>query len=266
MKHFLILMAIVLAMSNWSCQKDEINTDENSDAKVSLKSWQTLLDGNSFSTRANLEANWKYLYPWGSTHNGSAKMVCSSTNLTTLYIENGSVLVLKAIPVTGQGNIHYNSAAIHARQQILVNDQYPNWEVKIELQVPTARGTWPAFWLNGAWTWPPEADIAEFKGDNKNWQNTFRTSSDVSSIITPVSSAGSWHTYRAWITKASATNVNIHYYIDGAWKGMHTANFVGKPMNLILNLQMEGSSGSPGPTGNTYYRARNVYIGRTVAY
>jgi len=25
---------------------------------------------------------------------------------------------------------------------------------------------------------------------------------------------------------------------------------------------MEGSSGSPGPTSPTYYRARNVYVGR----
>jgi hypothetical protein len=36
-------------------------------------------------------------------------------------------------------------------------------------------------------------------------------------------------------------------------------------MWLILNLQMEGSSGSPGPSGDTYYRARNVYMGRTRA-
>jgi len=34
-------------------------------------------------------------------------------------------------------------------------------------------------------------------------------------------------------------------------------------MNVIINLQMEGSSGSSGPTGDTYYKARNVYVGRT---
>jgi hypothetical protein len=39
--------------------------------------------------------------------------------------------------------------------------------------------------------------------------------------------------------------------------------FVGKPMWLILNLQMEGSSGDWGPGGDTFYRARNVYVGRT---
>lgn len=31
----------------------------------------------------------------------------------------------------------------------------------------------------------------------------------------------------------------------------------------LINLQMEGASGSPGPSGDTYYRARNVYVGRS---
>ena len=43
------------------------------------------------------------------------------------------------------------------------------------------------------------------------------------------------------------------------------ANFVNKAMWLIINLQMEGSAGSPGPTSDTIYRARNVYVGRTRA-
>jgi galactan endo-beta-1,3-galactanase len=66
------------------------------------------------------------------------------------------------------------------------------------------------------------------------------------------------------MTKVNATDVDIHYYLDGQWKGQHRgSNFVGKPMWLIVNLQMEGSSGSPGPTAETTYRARNVYVGRT---
>ena len=64
----------------------------------------------------------------------------------------------------------------------------------------------------------------------------------------------------------NATDVDIHYYLDGNWVGQHRgANFVNKPFWLIINLQMEGSSGSPGPTADTIYRARNVYIGRTRA-
>jgi hypothetical protein len=48
--------------------------------------------------------------------------------------------------------------------------------------------------------------------------------------IVSVSNPGGWHGYRAWI---------------------------------IVNLQMEGASGSSGPSGDTYYRARNLSVGRT---
>jgi len=54
--------------------------------------------------------------------------------------------------------------------------------------------------------------------------------------------------------------------LDGTWKAVHRANFVNKPMYVIINLQMEGSSGSPGPTSDTYYRAKNIYIGRSKAF
>jgi hypothetical protein len=115
-------------------------------------------------------------------------------------------------------------------------------------------------------SWPPESDILEFKGNSNNWFNTFRTSSDVDSTVIGVSAPGDWHGYRAWITKVSATDVDIHYYLDGVWKAVHHARgFVGKPMWIIINLQMEGSSGSPGPASDTFYRARNVYVGRTRA-
>ena len=234
--------------------------------------WETLIDGNSFRDRAALQAEWNFRYPWGSDHNGTARMYASATDNNHVYLSPSGVLNIKATRITwNEGNssadphlpIRYHSGAIHAKDQILVNDQFPNYEVKGEFQAPSARGTWPAFWLTGAWSWPPESDILEFKGDNRNWFNTFRTPSDVSSTIVPVSSPGGWHSYRVWITKVSATDVDIHYYLDGAWRGVHRGNFVGKPMWIIVNLQMEGSAGSPGPSADTFYRARNVYVGRT---
>jgi beta-glucanase (GH16 family) len=242
---------------------------------ASSATWETVLSG-SFANRAALEAGWYYRYPWGSDHNGSARMYASSSDINHVYLETSGVLTIKATRITwDEGTssadpylpIRYHSGALHARQQVLVTDQFPNWEVKGEFQAPATRGAWPAFWLTGANSWPPESDILEFKGDNRNWFNTYRNASGGwSNTIVSVSNPGAWHGYRAWITKVNATDVDIHYYLDGNWVGQHRgANFVGKPMWLILNLQMEGSSGSPGPSGDTYYRARNVYMGRTRA-
>jgi hypothetical protein len=232
--------------------------------------WETVIQ-DSLTDYTTFEKYWDYLYPWGSDHNGSARMYGASDDHNHVYLKENTI-VLKASRINwdeGKSTanphpvIRYHSGAIHSKQTFTINDEFPNYEIKGEFIVPTSGGTWPAFWLNGAWTWPPEIDIVEFKGNNVNWFNTFRTSSDVSTYKESVSNAGAWHEYRVWITKVDNTNMDIHFYIDGKWKAKHTANHVGKPFHLIMNLQMEGSSGGNGPSGDTYYRGRNIYVGRS---
>jgi hypothetical protein len=202
-------------------------------------------------------------------------MYGSSTDHNHVQLENGVVSLLATRISWDEGTsgadphlaIKYHSGAIHAKTHVIVNDQFPSWEIKGTFQAPTAKGTWPAFWLTGAQSWPPEIDILEFKGDSRNWFNTFRTSSDVSNTIVSVSNPGNWHTYRVWMSKVNSTDVDVHFYVDGVWKGQHKASgFVGKPMWIIMNLQMEGSSGSPGPSSQTWYRGKDIYVGRTRAW
>lgn len=263
--------AVMLSCGKQSATADlQPVTQEKKSAVATTVTWETVLDNSSFASYSAFEAAWNYLYPWGSDHNGTARMYGSTSDHNHIYL-NAGVLTLKAARINwNEGNsssdpylpIHYHSGAVHTKAQVLVNDQFPDWEVKGDFQAPSVAGSWPAFWLTGVNSWPPESDILEFKGNSTNWQNTFRTWQDISSILTNVSSPGNWHNYRVWITKVSATDVNIHYYIDGVWTGMHTANFVGKPMYIIINLQMEGSSGGSGPSADTYYNAKNIYVGR----
>ena len=270
MKTFLtsLLTALLFAVVLVSCQEAEVAKPSSHTASVYPKAWETVLAGNEFSSKAAFESKWNYYYPWGRDHNGSARMFGYPDHVNF----SGGVMTLTASRITwNEGNstaspylpIRYHSGAVHAKHQILINDQFPNYEVRGDFQAPSVRGTWPAFWLTGARSWPPESDILEFKGNADNWFNTFRAWNDVTSTIVRVSSPGSWHNYKVWITKISATDVMIHYYLDGAWKAQHRANFVGKPLWIIINLQMEGSSGQPGPNGITTYRARNVYVGRS---
>ncbi|WP_232212916.1 LamG domain-containing protein [Saccharomonospora saliphila] len=244
-------------------------------AAAAPAAWEHVLSG-TFSNYGTLEQAWNYLYPWGSDHNGTARMYASGTDHNHVYLERSGVLAIKATRITwDEGNssadpylpIRYHSGAIHAKEHVTVNDTFPQWEVRGEFQAPSARGTWPAFWLTGANSWPPESDILEYKGDARNWFNTYKnTEGEWSNTIVPVSDPGGWHSYRAWISKANATDVDIHYYLDGDWVGAHRgANFVDHPLWIIINLQMEGSSGSPGPTTDTFYRARNLYVGRSRA-
>ncbi|HET9518006.1 MAG TPA: hypothetical protein VFO77_09800, partial [Actinoplanes sp.] len=158
---------------------------------ASAAGWESVIDG-SFSHYGAFESEWNYLYPWGSDHNGSARMYAGRGGGSHAYLENG-VLTLKANRITwDEGHsganpkpkIYYHSGAVHAKEHILVNDQFPTWDIHGEFRAPSSRGTWPAFWMTGAWSWPPEIDLVEYKGDRYNWFNTFRTSSDISTTKT----------------------------------------------------------------------------------
>jgi hypothetical protein len=194
-------------------------------------------------------SSWNNGYPWGATHNGSAYMLASQVTL------GGSSLRLRAQTPSGVSGYQYKSGAVHSSTTIVVNSTHLNWTVDGQFKVPTDPGAWPAFWLNGAWTWPPEIDIMEFKGNGTNWQNTFKSSSVVYSRQEGVPNPTSqYHRYKAWISKANATDVTVDYYIDGVWKKRDTVDYVGKPMHVITNLQTEGSSGtSSGWTDRSIY-------------
>ena len=236
--------------------------------------WEIIMDKSALDSYGNFQNHWNYLYPWGSDHNGTARMYGSETDRNHIYINYG-VLTLKASRISwSEGNstargwehipIRYHSGAVHSKHLVTINDQYPDYELEARIQAPSHRGTWPAFWATGAYSWPPEIDIMEYKGSRVNWQNTYDGAWE--ETLSYVSDPGAWHTYRIWMTKINDTDVHIHYYIDGQWRARHTGyDFVNKPMHVLLNLQMEGSSGEPGPDGDTYMNIDWVQVGRTVA-
>ena len=213
------------------------------------------------------EQYWNYLYRKGSDHNGSARMVGDSKDHSHIYLENRTI-VLKATKVKGDVGksscypylpIHYYSGAIHSKLQIVVNDKYPEYEIKGQFKAPIQPGTWPAFWLTGAETWPPEIDILEFKGNNVNWFNTFRAKDDIQTYKLTLDDK--WHEYRIYMKKFSKTDVVIYFSVDGNTKAKHIANFVGKPLYIIMNLQMEGGSKGT-PPKEAYFYGRSIYVGR----
>lgn len=262
----LAILPLLCILMICSCKKDtnqqaSLNRAPVTSEAVALLAWETVIPANSFSS---FSTYWNNLYPWGSDHNGTARM--RTENISN----SGDVLTFTSTVTSGVGNsnkdpylpIHYYSGAVHAKAIPVVNDAYPKWRFSAEVQSPSQKGTWPAWWITGADSWPPESDIMEFKGSATTWTNTYKNpSGGWSSQGHVISNPANWHTYTAYLTKISATDVQIEYWIDGTLKATHTgANFVGKRFNIILNYQMEGSSGSPGPTGTTYMKVRNVVV------
>lgn len=266
----MVLLAC-LSITFFSCKKDNALQAETG----SVKAWETLIDGDSFASYGNFEAKWNYNYPWGTDHNGSARMVGSATNHNQISLSGSEMTITATRLASSPGNstangftnvaIWYNSGACYAKQQVLINDQFPSYTISGDFAVPTSRGTWPAFWITGVNSWPPESDIMEFKGSTTNWQNTYDGAWE--NKLTNVSNAGSYHNYKCWYNKINSTDVECHYYIDNTWVARHVmSNSVNKPMWLIINMQMERDSGSPGPNGNTLYHIKNVYMGRDRAF
>ncbi|MXN90908.1 family 16 glycosylhydrolase [Flavobacterium sp. Sd200] len=228
--------------------------------------WETVLDSASLQNKEVFDKNWNMFYPWGIDHNGSARMYADEVN-----VKKG-VLTLTAQPVSKPegksphlpyAEINYHSGAVHAKHQINITEEYPEYRVYGEFKAPVAKGTWPAFWLTAVKGWPPETDILEFKGDSLNWQNTFITPKDVTTVKQTVPDAmQQWHSYEAVLKRVDAEHTSITYYFDGVKQAEHQTNFTGKPMWLIVNLQMEGSSGAPGPKKPVQYLARNITVQR----
>lgn len=224
--------------------------------------WQTVIDSTSFDSYGRFESSWHYLYPWGDVHNGAAKMIGGPSDHSHIFLDGG-VLVMKSVPVIPEGRIRYYSGTVYAKETVLVNREFPNWVLEADVEAESLHGTWPAFWITGTHSWPPESDIMEYKGNDTCWQNTYTGKWQVK--LTRVVSPESWHNYKAVITRLDSSYVEIRYYIDGALTATDSADFVGKPMWIILDYQMEGSSGSPGPDRTTFMRVKDVFVAKEKA-
>ncbi|RDW59912.1 hypothetical protein BP6252_12999 [Coleophoma cylindrospora] len=211
----------------------------------------------SFDSLSTFNTYWAYDYPWGTDHNGAARM-----NSSQVAVGGGQV-TLTAKPVTGQPAtsggiaINYLSGTIYAKEYFTVATG-GGYEFTGDFLASTTLGTWPAFWLSGANTWPPEIDLAEWKGDGLVSFNSLGLNDVWITKDVTYSPASSFHTIKIDVKDADGTNVVSNFYLDGVLQSTQTGQgMVGQPFWLIMDLQMEGSSGSPGPTTTTTYALKN---------
>ncbi|PVI05506.1 glycoside hydrolase family 16 protein [Periconia macrospinosa] len=237
-----------------------------SGAAVVEKRATTLIPKSAFDSVSTLEQYFTYNYPWGgNTHNGGARMDQAHVKIPT-----PGQLTITAQYVTGQ------PPATHGGQQIPINYLSGAVGAKQKFTIPvgggfifsgsfkatTAKGTWPAFWLTAVNSWPPEIDMAEWKGSGKISFNTFNTSSSLQWKDVDYNNPGNWHDIKCQVRdRGNGKDAQVKYWLDGTEVTTHYGkDYVGKPLYLVINLQMEGSSGSPGPKTYTTYSVRNFEV------
>ena len=188
-------------------------------------------------------AAWTVGYPWGLTHNGNAYMTHGGDRMTATQ--------------PGNNGYKYNSGASYSSVKLIVTASDASMGAQAYCEVhDRVRGVWPAFWFTTEGAWTGEVDIAEWKGNNNCWQNTYDGGWE--SQLTSANNA----TFKAhcWIidTTPGKNDVRVQLSINNVVKATHTGtNFRNKNFWLIRNLQMEGSSGSPGPT-SAYFICNSI--------
>ncbi|OAA58631.1 Concanavalin A-like lectin/glucanase [Niveomyces insectorum RCEF 264] len=228
----------------------------------------TLIPPDSFTSQDAFDAVWAYNYPWGTDHNGAARMDPAQAVLSPA--NNTLTLIARRLPASSHPKpahhggqdipIHYLAGAVHARAHLAVARR-TTLELAGRFRAPVARGTWPAFWLTAVDGWPPEVDLAEWKGSGKISFNTFNTSSQVAARDVAYPRPDAFHDVRCVLRDENGADVAVAFYLDGAHVTTQVGRgFTGKALYLIINLQMEGSSGSPGPETDTQYAASNVSV------
>ena len=199
--------------------------------------------------------------PWGShDDNGSEWYTVTNSDGQYCVTMSGGVLTLTSYYIV-QNGYHYQSGVVYCGTDV-PNSGYNFVTLDVDMYTPYAgtTGCWPAFWLDSAWTWPPEVDVAEFKGNEGGgnvWQNVDGTTGTwvcVISTITP----GAWHHYGLALGPPSGGDRVFYITLDGVIKNQGTfIDTAGSPFWVIFNYAMEGSSGTPGPTYTTYVEAKN---------
>jgi beta-glucanase (GH16 family) len=207
------------------------------------------------------------LYPWGTDHNGTARMYATQvvtsadgvTTLTAVRDTNQTPAVSSHEDAGEHPPIHYRSGAVHSHRPVTIPAR--RMRISVEAQAPSVSGTWPAVWLTGVDSWPPEIDVLEYMGSNRLLQNVFSSKNENSRHVpTRITSPEQWHTYVAELTPYTTGDVLVEFSVDGAATGSVIAHsLVGARMWVIANLQTERWSGSTGPATATL-RFRNLTI------
>lgn len=186
---------------------------------------------------------WGYGLPWGAENNqhdgGPMKEVQAYRQANVVQQSDGRVTITGKKEKSGQWN--YTAGMI----QTFGKFEFQYGYVEAMLKVPGGSGVWPAFWLlpssknaDGSFKWPPEIDIMEYVGKEKDVVqfNRFFLQPDGNASNTPIKWGqqgleGTFHTYGVLWEPGK-----LIFFVDGIERAQMTNQVPSEPMYILLNL------------------------------
>lgn len=216
----------------------------------------SLLFSDEFAGASLDAGKWTTCYWWRDSAGGCTIEANEELQLyqpDDVLVGDG-VLKLRAqerTAITSAGKTYaYTSGMISTGREFLDDPQPDRFAfrygyVEIRTKMPKGKGLWPSFWLLAAdQEWPPEIDIASFRGDRID---TVRfgvqyIAADASDAVSSrewrgPNFAGDWHTFAVDWQEASIT-----WYVDGVkrWGITDPEPVPNEPMYLVIDLAVGG--------------------------
>ncbi len=240
----LMPVLFTLAVTSFSaCSRDNGPEDRGEPSLPPTSSGWDLMWYDHFEDGVIDTARWNVLVRENSYNNELQYYLADE-----VYIEDGQ-LVLRSRK-RSYGTKQYTSGQVHTQHKF--TQTYGRFEVRARL--PRGQGIWPAHWmLPEDGSWPPEIDIMEFLGHDRNtihmtshWgvhadgshpsnHGSYQSGADFSAAL---------HTYAVeWGADS------LRWYIDGVLRHVAVEGVPQKPFFLILNTAVGGDwPGNPDQT------------------
>jgi|GEM_PF-2244536 len=196
--------------------------------------------GTSFDT-----SKWSSCYRWGCTLSPNNELEWYTSD--NVIVQNGLVR-LRSQRQTVQGSdgktYNYTSGMLDTTGKFAFIYGY----MEARLKVPRGNGLWPAFWMTGVDSWPPEIDAMEILGNDPStihmtahWLDGTNASGDGSQWTGPDFSADEHTIGVDWEPNA------ITWYIDGIVRKQVTnvPKIPSTRQAVIINLALGGWPGPP---------------------
>lgn len=147
----------------------KVNGDTKPRTILPPEGYSCVFDDN-FKQPLNTEV-WRYGMPWGDFHSGSLHQYYDNDGTLSYVAPEGLILELRNIPKTWK-----KSELPDWRQTDEMPEEFTiptgvgfvstkqTWKygwIEGFIKLPKGKSYWPAFWLSGLESWPPEIDIFE---------------------------------------------------------------------------------------------------------